>query len=74
MNHHGADPDDNAIAIDEFTWGQIHHMLFDGLAQAICSKFGHEYTIELDAEEYDCLDGCGALGSVTSPLCKLGLI
>jgi len=48
-------------------------MVVDSLVPARCTECGDEVDVEPDAEGYDCLS-CGSVGTVTSPLVKLGLI
>ena len=64
-------PDDEAI--DGFTFDEIEHMSLDSVVTAKCSECGGEVEVEPDADKYDCHE-CGAKGSVTSPLRKLGLV
>ena len=66
--------DPHAIAVDGYTWEQIRYMVYDDVVDAKCSECGCEYRVEPDARNYDCYDGCGAHGTVTSPLVKLTLI
>ena len=64
--------DKNAETVDGFTVGEIEYFLIDSVVTARCSDCDCEHEVEPDAEDYDC-QGCGALGTVTSPLIKLGL-
>lgn len=66
--------DGHQEAIDGYTWADLERMVRESIAEAICEECGHEYRVEPDAEAYDCTTGCGAIGTVTSPLRKLGLI
>lgn len=66
------DPD--VEAVDGFTWAEIEEMALDSVVQARCTECKAEYSVEPDARKYDCYDGCGAKGTVTSLLIKLGLM
>lgn len=61
------------IPVDGFSEEEIEQMVLDSIAQARCTECGDEMDVEPDAHGYDC-QSCGAAGSVTSPLVKLGLI
>lgn len=65
--------DDNEIAVDGYTWGELETFAFDPIVRARCISCGAKQEIEPDAEDLACKD-CGAMASVTSPLRKLGLI
>jgi len=65
--------EDSQETVDGFTWEELKHMLFDGVAEARCTECRESAQVEPDAEDYD-YQACGAKGSVTSPLRKLGLI
>lgn len=63
----------SAEVIDGFTVADIDAFSFDGVVLARCTECGDEREVEPDARRYRC-ESCGAIGSVTSPLVKLGLI
>lgn len=65
--------DDNTIAVDGYTWGELETFAFNPIVRARCIVCGAEHDVEPDAEELAC-DECGTARSVTSPLRKLGLI
>lgn len=60
-------------AIDGFSQAEIQRMAFESVIQARCSDCDDIQDVEPDARGYDC-HSCGAQGTVTSPLVKLGLI
>ena len=66
------DPHD--IAVDKFTWSDNAEMALESMILAKCSMCSAVYDVEPDASDYDCFEGCGTTGSVTSPLVKLGMI
>ena len=61
-------------AVDGFTWAEVRHFVYDSVVTAKCSECGAEQEVEPDAEAYPCHHGCGAEGTVTSPLVKLKLV
>lgn len=64
------DPD---LTVDGFSEEDIERMFFDSVVDAKCTNCGDLAQVEPDARDYNC-HYCGALGTVTSPLIKLGLI
>lgn len=70
---HVASESDNEIAVDGYTWGELEAFAFDAVVHARCIACGAEQDVEPDAEDLSC-EECGAIGAVTSPLRKLGLI
>ena len=66
-------PEAGEKTIDGFTRSDIERMAFDSVVQARCSECEDIADVEPDARDYDC-HSCGAKGTVTSPLIKLGLI
>jgi DnaJ-class molecular chaperone len=59
--------------VDGFSMAQLRHMIFDGVAQAICTDCSEEHEVEPDTDGRDC-PSCGGQGTLTSPLRKAGLI
>ena len=63
---------DNEIAVDGYTWAELDAVIFEKIVPARCINCGAEQKVESNAEALACAQ-CGAMGSVTSPLRKLGL-
>ena len=64
---------DEALAIDGFTVGEIKAFVHAGAVEARCAVCEAIHTIEPDAQDYRC-PSCGHHAALTSPLVKLGLI
>lgn len=62
-----------AVVVDGFTVGEIASFVHDSVVEARCTECGSEHDVEPDARRYRC-ESCLAIGAVTSPLVKLGLI
>lgn len=68
--------DDGSATVfnDEYTLEDMQHFVWDSICPAYCSACKeHVGDFEPDAYNYDCHDGCGSKGTVSSILILVGI-